>query len=226
VNDSFTSTIHARSGVGVTGVLIKAVAGLNDNIDPGSSAAILGSNSNAGGIGLSGRADAGTGIGIQASGGNLAGQFLGNVSVSGTLTKGGGAFQIDHPLDPDNKYLLHSFVESPDMMNIYNGNVTLDAQGSATVTMPEWFEALNRDFRYQLTAVGAPGPNLYVSQKIAGNTFAIAGGTPGGEVSWQVTGVRQDAWANANRIPVEKVKTAADVEAAIRTTDVVIRRDQ
>ena len=33
---------------------------------------------------------------------------------------------------------------------------------------------------------------------------------PGGEVSWQVTGIRQDAWANANRIPVEKKKSQED----------------
>ena len=45
----------------------------------------------------------------------------GNLDVTGTISKGGGTFKIDHPLDPTNKYLYHSFVESPDMMNIYNG---------------------------------------------------------------------------------------------------------
>ena len=92
------------------------------------------------------------------------------------------------------------------MMNIYNGNVILDGSGGAIVTLPEWFETLNRDFRYQLTAVGAPGPNLYVAEEISGNHFKIAGGQPGAKVSWQVTGIRQDAWANANRIPVEEEK--------------------
>jgi hypothetical protein len=96
------------------------------------------------------------------------------------------------------------------MMNVYNGNVSLDAQGEAWVTMPEWFEALNRDFRYQLTSIGAPGPNLYIAAKIADNRFKIAGGGPGAEVSWQVTGVRQDAWANKHRIQVEEDKPAAD----------------
>lgn len=48
----------------------------------------------------------------------------GNVAVQNTLSKGGGSFKIDHPLDPENKYLYHSFVESPDMMNVYNGNIT------------------------------------------------------------------------------------------------------
>jgi len=140
------------------------------------------------------------------SAGAAAGQFFGNVNVTGTLSKGGGSFKIDHPLDPANKYLAHSFVESPDMMNVYNGNAVLDAAGEAVVTLPAYFEMLNRDFRYQLTAIGAPGPNLYIAEKISGNQFRIAGGTPGMEVSWQVTGIRQDAWAEENRIVVEQDK--------------------
>jgi len=141
---------------------------------------------------------------------SLAADMYGDLYVHGSVTKAGGSFKIDHPLDPANKYLYHSFVESPDMKNIYDGVVTLDGSGQATVALPDWFEALNRDFRYQLTAIGAPGPNLHVSQKILRNRFAIAGGTPGMEVSWQVTGIRQDAWANAHRIPVEEVKSPAE----------------
>ena len=140
------------------------------------------------------------------SAGDYAGYFNGHVLVSGNLYKGGGGFKIDHPLDPDNKYLNHSFVESPDMMNIYNGNIVLDENGEAWVELPEWFEALNRDFRYQLTPIGAPMPNLYIAQEIQGNRFKIAGGEPGMKVSWQVTGIRHDPWAEANRIPVEEEK--------------------
>jgi hypothetical protein len=136
----------------------------------------------------------------------IAGQFDGNVQIIGNLSKSGGSFKIDHPLDPGNKYLYHSFVESPDMMNIYNGNAVLDADGQAVVQLPDWFEALNGDFRYQLTAIGGPGPNLYIAEKVHNNSFKIAGGAPGLEVSWQVTGIRQDAWANAHRIPVEVEK--------------------
>ena len=158
------------------------------------------------GVGVS----ASGGIGLQASGTHYAGTFAGDVSISGTLTKGGGSFKIDHPLDPANGYLSHSFVESPDMMNVYNGNVMLNDDGEAWVTLPGWFEALNRDFRYQLTAMGAPGPNLYVASEVSGNRFKIAGGTPNGRVSWQVTGIRQDAWANAHRIAVEENKPDAE----------------
>src|SRR5208282_2151874 len=82
------------------------------------------------------------------------GYFAGNLTVTGQMTKGSGSFKIDHPLDPANRYLSHSFVESPDMMNIYNGNVTTDPRGLATVVLPDYFEALNGDFRYQLTAIG------------------------------------------------------------------------
>ncbi len=146
----------------------------------------------------------------QGSSAGPAALFLGNVTVVGNLAKSSGSFQIDHPLDPANKYLYHSFVESPDMMNIYNGDVTLDGKGEATVQLPDWFESLNQDFRYQLTAVGAPGPNLYIADKVRSNKFKIAGGQPGTEVSWQVTGIRHDAWANAHRIPVESAKPTSE----------------
>jgi hypothetical protein len=131
----------------------------------------------------------------------------GNLAVTGSVSKGGGSFKIDHPLDPANKFLYHSFVESPDMKNVYDGVVTLDAKGEAKVTLPDWFEALNRDFRYQLTAIGSFSP-VYVKSKLHSGAFSIAGGTAGQEVSWQLTGIRQDAWANANRIPVEEEKAA------------------
>jgi hypothetical protein len=148
--------------------------------------------------------------GSKGSGGTHAGYFNGNVQVVGTLSKSAGSFKIDHPLDPENKYLNHSFVESPDMMNIYNGNVTLDANGEAWVELAEWFQALNRDFRYQLTPIGGPGPNLYIAQEIENNRFKIAGGEAGLKVSWQVTGIRHDAYAEAHRIQVEEDKPAEE----------------
>lgn len=127
------------------------------------------------------------------------------VNVSGILSKGGGSFKIDHPLDPLNKYLYHSFVESPDMMNVYNGNIVTDRRGLATVVLPDYFEALNRDFRYQLTVIGQFSQAI-VARKIANNRFVIKTNRPRVEVSWQVTGIRQDAFANLHRIPVEEEK--------------------
>lgn len=134
-----------------------------------------------------------------------AGYFSGDVNVEGTLYGGGLLSMVDHPLDPENKYLRHSCVESTDMMNIYNGNVTLDNNGKSIVELPEWFEALNKDFRYQLTCIGGFS-QVFIEKEISDNSFVIAGGKPGLKVSWQVTGIRKDAYANAHRIPVEENK--------------------
>jgi hypothetical protein len=134
------------------------------------------------------------------------GFYAGNLTVNGTVSKGGGSFRIDDPLDPENKTLSHSFVESPDMMNIYNGNVVTDRHGRATVELPPYFEALNRDFRYQLTVIGRFAQAI-VEEKIRDNKFVIETSKPGVEVSWQVTGIRHDAYADAHRIPVEEVKS-------------------
>ena len=144
------------------------------------------------------------------TGADFAGEFQGAVEVVGTLSKSGGSFKIDHPLDPANKYLYHSFVESPDMMNVYNGLVTTDGTGNATVQMPSYFSALNSDFRYQLTVIGADFAQAIVSAEIANNQFSIRTDKPLVKVSWQVTGIRQDAWAQANRIPVEQAKQGVE----------------
>ncbi len=138
---------------------------------------------------------------------NNAGYFQGRVVVTSILTKGGGSFKIDHPLDPENKYLSHSFVESPDMKNIYDGTAIMDENGQAEVILPQYFEALNKDFCYQLTAIGTSAPNLHIAVEISGNKFIIAGGKPNMKVSWQVTGIRKDPFAEKNRIIVEEEKT-------------------
>ncbi|MGD8738157.1 MAG: hypothetical protein PVJ85_15525 [Anaerolineae bacterium] len=140
----------------------------------------------------------------------FAGYFDGPVYTGSYLRAASGGSTIDHPLDPASQTLNHAFVESPDMKNLYDGVVILDAAGSAWVDLPAWFEALNQDYRYQLTPIGAPGPNLYVAQEIEDNRFQIAGGEPGMKVSWQVTGTRHDPYAEANRIPVEEDKPAAE----------------
>jgi hypothetical protein len=135
---------------------------------------------------------------------------MGNVNITGTCTGCLGPNRIDHPLDPKHKYLYHSAVESPDMKNIYDGNATLDANGEAVVTMPDYFEAFNRDFRYQLTAIGAAAPGLYVAEEIKGSTFKIAGGKSGMKVSWQVTGIRHDPYSEQNPVQVETEKPASE----------------
>ena len=103
------------------------------------------------------------------------------------------------------------------MKNVYDGVVALDNKGKAEIELPDLFGILNKDFRYQLTAIGSPGPNLYIAEEISDTTtsnksnnnsrhFKVAGGASGMEVSWQVTGIRKDPWANADRIQVEEEK--------------------
>jgi hypothetical protein len=135
-----------------------------------------------------------------------AGYFQGDVHVAGTLSKSSGSFKIDHPMDPENKYLSHSFVESPEMMNVYSGVVTLDDEGNGVVELPEYFDSLNTDYRYQLTAIGAAMPSLHVAELIEGNSFAIGGGAAHKQVSWEVTGIRKDASALYHPIVVEEDK--------------------
>jgi hypothetical protein len=213
---------QSNSGYGVSGES-NSFHGVVGNSQKG--AGVLGvSNS---GHGVSGGSDDDYGvIGSSGNSAGLYGQSIndyaaildGKVKITGNLEKAGGSFKIDHPLDPANKYLCHSFVESPDMKNVYDGVVVLDNKGKAEIELPNWFGILNKDFRYQLTAIGAPGPNLHIAEKISDTTtsnknknnnnsrFKIAGGASGMEVSWQVTGIRRDPWANANRIQVEEDK--------------------
>ncbi len=143
-------------------------------------------------------------------GSSYAGYFIGRTHIAGTLSKSAGSFKIDHPQDSANKYLSHSFVESPDMMNIYNGNVVTDNQGNAIVKLPEYFESLNIDFRYQLTVIGEFAQAI-ISKEIYNNQFEIRSDKPGIKVSWQVTGVRNDPYARENRIKVEENKETENI---------------
>src|SRR5215211_4617876 len=155
------------------------------------------------GGGVTGRSDSGIGVaGRAAPNSGKAGFFDGGI----TIVNGPKSFQVDHPLDPQNKYLVHTSVESSEMKNVYDGVARLDEDGQAWVDLPEWFEALNGDFRYQLTAIGGAAPNLHVAEEISESRFKIAGGEGGMKVCWQATGSRKDAWAAANPFEVEQEK--------------------
>ena len=129
-----------------------------------------------------------------------------NQTRVGVLSKASGTFTIDHPLDPQGMILNHYFIEGPEMRNIYDGEAVLEASGRVVVTLPDYFEALNRAPRIQLTGVGSS--DVYVAQEESNNRFVI-GGRPGTKVYWQVTGERKDVSAEATRrmMPVEQPKT-------------------
>jgi hypothetical protein len=175
-----------------------------------SPAGVLGASRD--GVGVYGSSNNSVGVyGYTNNSNSYAGYFLGRVRATGGFITGAAplVFEIDHPLDPANKYLRHSAVESPDMKNIYDGVVTLDANGAAVIDLPAYFQALNQDFRYQLTCIGGFAP-VYIDKEIQNNRFSIAGGKPGMKVSWQVTGIRHDPAAEQYRPLVEENKPSAE----------------
>jgi|SRR5687767_6489350 len=131
--------------------------------------------------------------------------FNHNIMVNGGIMAEFKQFVIDHPLDPENKNLRHFSIESDKMVNMYTGTITLDKRGEAWIQLPEWFEALNADFSYQLTCIGGHA-DVYIAEKIHQNQFRIAGGKKNMEVSWQVSGVRHDKQAKELNLPVEEMK--------------------
>ena len=163
------------------------------------------SSSGAAGYGIYATGGVG-GVGVAA----FAGYFDGDINVTGAITAGTKDFKIDHPLDPANKYLVHTSVESSEMMNIYSGNVVTDELGLATITMPDWFQAENTDFRYQLTIVDERFAQAVVSKQMENNQFTIHTNASNVKVSWQITAVRQDAFAKAHPMVVEQEKPATE----------------
>jgi hypothetical protein len=189
--------VLASGGMGYFGLVGEATGGTGTNCGVFGAASGAGQN-----IAVHGEATSGTV--------SYAGYFEGNVHVTGNFSVSGTkAFRIDHPTDPSNKYLNHFCVESDEVLNTYSGNAVLDATGEAWVELADWFDAINRDPRYQLTCVGGQAP-VYVAEEISGNRFKIAGGNPGLKVSWQVTAVRSDPAIEKHRLPVEQEKPAPE----------------
>jgi hypothetical protein len=194
----------STNGIGVTG-FSSGFFGVRGSSDSVSGIGVRGQGLGANGTGVWGETN-GVGFGVfgRSTGPTkFAGVFDGHMVVF----NGNKYFKIDHPLDPENRYLLHTCVESSEMKNVYDGVARLDEDGAAWVDLPEWFEALNGDFRYQLTAVGGASPDLHVAEEISENRFKIAGGPEGMKVCWQVTGSRKDRWAAANPFEVEQEKS-------------------
>lgn len=180
---------HGVLGIGFNGTVGQtgqstgfAVFGENfDNVAP------LGN-----GVGVAGKGFYGV-LGEDRYLGNQAGAFgvfaNGNMGATGVKT-----FQIDHPTDPENKFLRHFSIESNEVLNIYRGTSTFDANGNAVIQLPDYFNAVNKNTSYQLTPVGAY-MQLFVKEKVNENSqFVIAGGIPSKEVSWAVYAERNDLY--------------------------------
>jgi len=202
---------ESSEGIGVRGRSMQhyGVYGYSAGGKPDESVGVVGVSDAQDGTGVRGVANSGSNsVGVLGgSSSGWAGYFVGNVNIIGSLNVAGSKnFRIDHPLDPADEYLYHAAIESDEVLNQYSGNVVLDASGHATVELPRWFEAINTDYRYQLTAIGAAAPGLYVAREIRGNRFEIAGGSPGLKVSWQITARRNDAYMRTHPFTAEREK--------------------
>ncbi len=116
-----------------------------------------------------------------------------------------GAVYLTEDVHLRRKVALKVLAPELSMKNVYDGVVTTDRRGNATVRLPRWFQALNRDFRYQLTPIGDL-VLVAVERELAGNSFTIRSAKPHMKVSWQVTGIRHDSYANAHRIRVVRAQ--------------------
>lgn len=158
-------------------------------------AGVVGNNTNTGVVdnNLAIFGSSSTGIGVL--GENVSANFWG-VFANGDLgSSGNKTFAIDHPLDPENKILKHFSIESNEVLNMYRGTVTLNTNGEAVVTLPNYFQAININFTYQLTAVGSAAPGIFIKEEIGnGQTFKIAGGAANQKISWVVYAERNDLY--------------------------------
>jgi hypothetical protein len=192
--NSTTSTATTAAGIWGQSSGVRGVVGLSSLANANSIGIngqyIGGGNIDAiGTLGLA-NSNAGWGYGIVGQANWRGVHSQGNFSATGTK-----AFQIDHPADPENKFLLHYCMESPEVLNLYRGTVTLDANGEAYIEMPEYFHLININFSYQLTPVGAAMPGLFVAEEIDANgKFKVSGGAANKKVSWVVYAERNDKW--------------------------------
>jgi hypothetical protein len=219
--------LNTAAGTGVSGESMAGGTGVKGTSKGGGRGVFGISDTKGGVVGMSTSGDGVAGVACSTNCGaaavvgvgHLAGAFTGqvlvsgnvgvsgNVAIDGTLVAKVKAFHIDHPLDPANKYLNHFSVESNQLLDVYSGNVTTDRSGTATVMLPNYFSALNANYRYQLTVIGQFAQAI-VFREIANNSFVIKTDKPVVKVSWQVTGVRHDAWARNRLMQVDENKPA------------------
>jgi hypothetical protein len=135
-------------------------------------------------------------------------KITGNLTVTGSMSAAAKNFKIDDPIAPRRRYLVHTAIESPLAENVYDGNVTTDGRGFATVHLPPYFSAANTDPRYQLTVIGSFAQAV-IWKPEHHNRFVVRTDRPWVKVSWQVSGVRDDPYARTHREPAQQLKPPA-----------------
>jgi len=175
----------------------------------GSATGVLGTTASTTGRGVRGLASAASGVNYGVVGDSNSSSGFGVYAFGDTGASGTKSFRIDHPFDPENKYLLHYASESPMPQNFYVGNVTTDDTGYAWINLPEYFEAINTNFKYQLTVVDEADSDEFiwakVVRKIKRNRFRIRTNLPNVEVSWRVDADRNDRHVQKRR-PIDVIE--------------------
>jgi hypothetical protein len=130
----------------------------------------------------------------------------GSLAVVGNVSKGGGTFLIDHPLDPDNKNLIHSFIEGPNCDLLYRGRVKLskgraqvDVDVAAKMTRGT-FAALTQNVDFFITnATGNAKVRVEDIAAVKTGRFSIVADDPNSNdtVMWLVIAERADPYIKA-----------------------------
>ncbi|MGC8785440.1 MAG: hypothetical protein ACP5RN_13770 [Armatimonadota bacterium] len=178
---------NSSSGKGVSGTATAA---------SGSTYGVYGQSASTSGTGVTGWATAASGTTYGVYGESSSSSGFGVFSQGRFAASGTKAFQIDHPLNPENAFLNHYSAEGPEPYNLYRGNVVTDAQGYATVQLPDYFESINRDPTYHLTVIDSSNDFVLakVVREIQNNQFVIRTSKPFVKVSWRVEAIRNDRW--------------------------------
>lgn len=112
----------------------------------------------------------------------------GFTNLQGLDVSGPKNFKMEHPSKPGH-WLRHGATESPVSGTEYTGRATIGADGTVTVTLPDYFEALNKpeNRTAQVTPVGQPF--LVGASDIEDGRLTIYG-TAGRDVYWLVKAER------------------------------------
>ena len=207
--------VFGQATNGLDGYGVRGFADQNQNSGRGVDGVAFGNIGS--GFGVYGRANSntGTGYGVYGAAGtngveDWAGYFSGDVMVTGQVFMPSLITVIDHPLDPENRTLQFAGISSPQMSNALFGNATTDANGEAVIELPDYFTAVSTEYKYQLTVVGQFAQAI-IGEEIRGTAFTIKTDKPNVKVSWQVVGLRNDAFARTKQLQVEKAKLPEDV---------------
>lgn len=194
-------------GFGVVGVGGGGFNGLAGRSEDANGIGAYGNATGTDGAGVYGEASNGTGaagvIGKSTTG--YAGWFEGNVNVTGSLTTPAAFLQVDHPESPADRWYQQALVGAFERVTVLSGNAVSGANGRVVVRVPEIFGRTHTDVRYQVTPIGRAA-QPFIAKELADGRFTIDAGAAGVRLSWQLTGVRDDAAARRGAFQVEADK--------------------